>query len=131
MDYDALALEPRAPSNAQLHTFAALTLVYVAITVAVIPFAHGAGPADPHIAVAYGSGILMADLCTALLLGALYRATGRAPLLILTCAYFYGALMAALHMVAFPGALLAQVVFANPQGERQFQLKSRRASPLD
>jgi len=115
MEYDALALQPRAPSNAQLHTFAALTLVYVAITVAVVPFAHEPGPADPHIAVAYGSGILMADLCTALLLGTLYRATGRAPLLILACAYFYGALMAALHMAAFPGALLAQPVFAGPQ----------------
>ncbi|HWI37412.1 MAG TPA: ATP-binding protein [Burkholderiales bacterium] len=115
MDYDAVALEPRAPSNAQLHTFAALTLVYVAITIAVIPFAHEPGPADPHIAVAYGSGILMADLCTALLLGTLYRATGRAPLLILTCAYFYGALMAALHMAAFPGALPSQVAFHSAQ----------------
>ena len=115
MDHDALALQSRAPSNAQLHTFAALTLIYAAITAAVIPFAHEPGPADPHIVIAYGAGILMADLCTALLLGTLYRATGRGPLLLLTCAYVYGALMAGLHMVAFPGALLAQPVFAHPQ----------------
>jgi signal transduction histidine kinase/CheY-like chemotaxis protein len=115
MDYDALALQPRAPSNAQLHTFAALTLVYAAITVAVIPFAREAGPADPHIAAAYGSGILMADLCTALLLGTLYRATGRGALLILTCAYLYGALMAVVHLLAFPGALFAQTLFVSPQ----------------
>jgi signal transduction histidine kinase len=115
VDYDALALQPRAPSNAQLHTFAALTLIYVAITAAVMPFAQEAGPTDPHIAVAYGSGILMADLCTALLLGTLYRATGRGALLILTCAYAFGALMAAVHMVAFPGALTWQPMFRTPQ----------------
>ena len=81
MQEDALALHSRAPSDAQLHTFAALTLIYAAITAAVIPFAKLAGPADPHIVVAYGMGILMADLCTALLLGTMYRATGRVALL--------------------------------------------------
>ena len=114
METDALALPPRAPSDAQLHTFAALALIYVAITAAVLPWAHQPGPADAHIVVAYGTGIMVADLCTALLLGALYRSTGRSALLILTSAYLYGALMAGLHVVAFPEALLPRPLFDSP-----------------
>jgi signal transduction histidine kinase len=112
---DALGAEPRAPSQAQLRSFALLSLLYAAITVAVIPWAREPGPADASIVVVYGIGILMADLCTAILLGALYRASGRPALLVLACAYLYGSLMAGAHMATFPGALFEQPLFGSGQ----------------
>ena len=106
MTKDATAANPqRAPSPAQLRTFAVLSLAYLAITLAASHWAADPGPKDAHIVVVYSIAILMADLCTALLLGVLYRDSGRTALLVLACAYLYSALMAALHMAAFPGAL--------------------------
>ena len=115
MATDALGAEHRSPSPAQLRSFALLSILYAAVTVAVIPWASAPGPADPNIVVVYGIGILVADLCTAALLGALYRGSGRAAFLILTCAYLYGALMAAAHMATFPGALYAEPLFGGAQ----------------
>src|SRR6185503_10441124 len=112
---DLLGAEHRSPSSAQLRSFALLSILYAAVTVAVIPWASAPGPADPNIVVVYGIGILVADLCTAALLGALYRDSGRSALLILTCAYLYGALMAAAHMVTFPGAWYEHSLFGGPQ----------------
>lgn len=83
---DALAVEHRAPAPAQLRTFAVLSLLYVAITLALFPWAQAPGPSDPSIVVVYGLGILIADLCTALMLGALYRSDARGAHLLLTCA---------------------------------------------
>ena len=115
MSTDALAAQLRAPSAAQLRSFALLSILYAAVTVAVIPWAREPGPADPQIVVVYGIGILIADLCTAVLLGVLYRGSGRAALLVLTCAYLYGALMAGAHMATFPGALFPQPLFGGTQ----------------
>jgi hypothetical protein len=68
---DALAGLQRAPSAAQIRTFWLLSLLYVAITAAIVPYAAEPGPAEPQIVVVYAIGVLVADLCTALLLGAL------------------------------------------------------------
>jgi signal transduction histidine kinase len=111
----ALGAGPRHPTPAQFRTFAILAVLYAALTGAVIPWASAPGPSDPQIVLVYGLGILVADLCTAALLGAQYRSTGRVPLLLLTCAYLYGALMAAAHMATFPGALSPQPLFGGPQ----------------
>jgi signal transduction histidine kinase/CheY-like chemotaxis protein len=99
----------------QLRSFGLLAILYAAITVAVIPFAAGPGPADSKIVVVYGIGILVADLCTAALLGALYRGSGRPAYLVLTCAYLYGGLMAGAHMATFPGALEERALFGGEQ----------------
>ena len=115
MSTDALGTDLRSPSQAQLRSFALLSLLYAAVTVAVIPWAQEPGPADAQIVVVYGIGILIADLCTAGLLGAMYRSTGRAALLVLACAYLYGALMAGAHMATFPGALSPQPLFGGDQ----------------
>ena len=93
------------PSAGQIRIFWLLSLLYAAMTTAVLPYAAEPGPADPEIVVVYAIGILVADLCTAALLGALYRGTGRVALLVLACAYLFGGLMAAAHMATFPGAL--------------------------
>jgi signal transduction histidine kinase len=112
---DTLGAPQHPPSPAQLRSFALLSLLYAAITVALIPWASEPGPADSQIVVVYGIGILVADACTAVLLGALYRSTGRVALLLLTCAYVYGALMAGAHMATFPGALFPQPLFGDHQ----------------
>lgn len=115
MPTEATGTGYRSPTPAQLRSFALLSLMYAAITIAIVPYAGESGPADPGIVVVYGIGILVADLCTAALLGALYRDCGRAPLLILTCAYLYGGLMAGAHMLTFPGALREEPVFGGWQ----------------
>ncbi|HEX4927713.1 MAG TPA: ATP-binding protein [Burkholderiales bacterium] len=105
----------RAPSTPQLRTFGALAFVYLALTVGLLRWAGEPGPGDPHIVVVYGIAIMLADLFTASLLGALYRGSGRAALLLLACAYFYGGLMAGLHMATFPGALFPEPLFGQAQ----------------
>ena len=113
MTTDALGVERRAPTPAQLRTFALLSVLYVGLTLAVIPWAGQPGPSDPSIVVVYGLGILIADLCTALMLGALYRSSGRSAHLLLTCAYLYSGVMAWAHMATFPGALFPEPAFGN------------------
>ena len=115
MSTDAPALPPRAPTPAQMRTFALLSLVYIALTLAVVPWARLPGPSDPHIVVIYGLAVLVADLCTALMLGALYRGSRRSAHLVLGCAYIYSGLMAAAHMASFRGAVLDEALFGNEQ----------------
>ena len=113
---DALASQQqRAPSAAQVRIFWLLSLLYVAITLAMIPYAPESGPADPRIVVVYGIGIMVAHACTAALLGALYRNTGRPALLILTAAYLFSALMAGAYILTFPGALAWRPAFGGLQ----------------
>jgi signal transduction histidine kinase/CheY-like chemotaxis protein len=115
MSSEAPALPPRAPTPAQMRTFALLSVTYVALTLAVVPWAREAGSADPHVVVMYGLAIAIAELCTALMLGALYRDTGRIAHLLLCCAYFYGGLMAGAHVATFPGAFYEQPLVGDRQ----------------
>ena len=115
MTTDAPALPPRAPTPVQMRTFALLSATFVALTLAAVPWARELGTADPHVVVMYGFAVAIADLCTALMLGALYRDTGRIAHLLLCCAYFYGALMAGAHVATFPGALYEQPLVGDRQ----------------
>src|SRR5262245_21273138 len=115
MAIDAPGVEPHPPTRAQLQSIALLSVLCFAITLAVTPWGRGPGPSDTNIVVVYGIGILVADLCTAALLGALYLGSGRPALLTLACAYFYGGLMAGAHMGTFPGALYEQPIFGGAQ----------------
>src|SRR6185369_4521427 len=115
MSTDAPALPPRAPTPAQMRTFALLSATYLVLTLSVVPWAREAGSGDSHIVVVYGLAVAIADLCTALMLGALYRDTGRTAHLLLCCAYFYGALMAVAHITTFPGALYEQPLVGDRQ----------------
>jgi len=117
MHTDPATASPRLPSPAQLRTFGILSLAYLAITLGAAHWAADPGPMDAHIVVVYSIAILAADLCTALLLGVLYRHSGRSALLVLACAYFYSALMAALHMASFPGALASPAPLGGPLTE--------------
>jgi signal transduction histidine kinase/CheY-like chemotaxis protein len=127
---DPFAPAQRAPSAAQMQTFGALSLVYLAVTAAATHWASDPGPADANIVVVYSLGILMADLATALLLGALYRHSGRASLLWLTCAYLYSGAMAALHMASFPGALAHEALFGGGLTEASLYVAWRLGTAL-
>jgi signal transduction histidine kinase len=115
MSTDAPALPARAPSPAQMRTFAVLSALYLASAAALAPWAPDPGLADPHVVVVYGIAIVIADLCTALMLGALYRGSGRSADLLLACTYVFGAVMAAAHMAVFPGALFEQPLVGGRQ----------------
>ena len=112
---EALGSKERALSAAQLRSFALLSVFYAALTAAAMLSANVPALAEPKIVVVYGIAILVADLCTAALLGALYRSSGRPALLLLTCAYLYSGVMAGVHMAAYPGALAAQPMFGGQQ----------------
>jgi signal transduction histidine kinase/CheY-like chemotaxis protein len=107
----------RAPTPSQLRTFSVLALAYVAITLIATHWAADPGPADANIVVLYSIAILVADLCTALLLGVLYHHSGRTSLLLLVSAYGYSGVMAALHMASFPGALSREPLFGGTYTE--------------
>jgi hypothetical protein len=109
------SLYPRSPTAQERWLFVVVAFLYGAAGVAVLPWAAEPGLANPRIAVVAGTAILVADLSTALLLGALYRTTGRPPFLALTCAYLYSGLMAGLHMTTFPGALWPEPLFGTRQ----------------
>jgi signal transduction histidine kinase/CheY-like chemotaxis protein len=115
MTPDAPGIQHRTPTRAQMRTFALLSAVYVLLTLALVPWVKLPGPADPHIVVVYGCAILIADLGTAVMLGALYSGSRRGAHLLLACAYLYSGLMAGAHMAVFPDALFEQPPIANPQ----------------
>ena len=108
---EALGRQQRAPSETQLRSFGLLSVLYLAVAAAVVPWAAVPGPAEPEIIVVYGSAILVAELCTAALLGVLYLGSGRPALLVLACAYLYGSLMAGARVAAYPGALAPRALF--------------------
>jgi signal transduction histidine kinase/ActR/RegA family two-component response regulator len=106
---------PLPPTALQKRAFVLLAAAYGALAVMLLPWAGETALQDPRITAVSGAAILLADFCTALLLGAWYCSSGRASLLVLTCGYLYGGTMAALHTAAFPGALLPQPLLGSEQ----------------
>jgi two-component system CheB/CheR fusion protein len=109
------ALGSHAPNAAERRVFTVLSLAYAALVLSVLPVATLPGIVNPHVATISAGGVLFADLCTVLLLGSEYRRRGNASLLYITCAYFYSAVMAVLHILTFPGAILPQPLLGNAQ----------------
>ena len=66
---EALASKKDALSAVQLRSFALLSVLYAALTAAAVLSANVPALAEPKIVVVYGIAILVADLCTAALLG--------------------------------------------------------------
>ena len=112
---EVLGSQQRAPSEAQLRGFGLLSALYLVIAAAVVPWAAVPGPAEPEIIVVHGIAILVAELCTAALLGVLYLGSGRPALLVLACAYLYSSLMAGARVAAYPGALEPRALFGGEQ----------------
>jgi len=86
----------------------ALCVLYALAAGALIPFVTTPLAALPHFAGLYGLAVLVADVCTYLLLLAQFRVSGARWLLQLAMAYLFSALMAGLHILTFPGAFLPE-----------------------
>jgi signal transduction histidine kinase/CheY-like chemotaxis protein len=106
---------PRTPTRSEKTAFAVLVALYAVLLLATAPWAATPGLADPRLAIVAAAAVLVADLCTALLLAIWYLSSGRPALLVLTTAYGFGAVMAGLHVVTFPGALLRAPLFGTEQ----------------
>ncbi|HEU5294491.1 MAG TPA: ATP-binding protein [Burkholderiaceae bacterium] len=104
---------PRVPTLVERRVFIALAVVSFAFVLAIVPWAREPGIDDPRVTLIVGIAVLLANVGTAVLLGAWYRSTGRVPLLVLTGTYLFSGIMAVLHMLAFPGALLPQPLFGD------------------
>src|SRR6185436_6651530 len=91
------AVVSRIPSDVERRVFGALPVVYALLLLGVLPVATLPSVVNPYVATVSAGGVLFADICTALLLGSEYRRRGDPALVYLTCAYFYSAVMAALH----------------------------------
>jgi signal transduction histidine kinase/CheY-like chemotaxis protein len=124
-----LRLPVIAPTSADLRLFSVLMVLHIGLILAILPWAHEPGIADPRISSISSGAVLLAEFCTALLLGALYLASGHPPLLIMTCAYFYSSLMAALHAATFAGAVFATPLFGNEQTVSWLYLAWRAGTP--
>ncbi|MGQ0752081.1 MAG: ATP-binding protein [Betaproteobacteria bacterium] len=98
----------RALDRNERQNFLALWVLFAALNLAVIPWGAQRGPEIPEVIGVTGTIAFVAGLLTAYFLGNEYRHTGRTGLLYLTCAYLYGAVMAMLHALSYPGALLPQ-----------------------
>jgi signal transduction histidine kinase len=106
---------PRTPMRQEKIAFAVLVALYAVLLLATAPWAATPGLADARLAMVAAAAVLVADLCTALLLALWYLSSGRPALLVLTMACGYGAVMAGLHIATFPGALFQSPLFGTEQ----------------
>jgi len=79
---------------------------YVALLLAIAPFARLHGPTLPQIVAVFTTGIIVSDLATAFLLLRQLSTTPAWSVLLIGCAYLYSAPMGVAHLLTFPGALL-------------------------
>lgn len=94
-------------TDRQRHTVALLCLLVCLSALLALPVASMRLPAVPHIAGIYGASAAMIDLATFWLLMSAHRPPR--SLRIIASAYLYAGLMALLHMLTFPGALVPEV----------------------
>src|SRR5689334_17220228 len=105
----------RAPGVIERRVFVALASAYAILTVAVLPWVAMPGPHAPEIIAVCNGGIALADICTALLLAREFLRGGRIAFLMLACAYAFGAAMAVVQALAFPGAIFDERAFGDLQ----------------
>lgn len=92
------------PADARSQRLALLVaLASVGLFVALVPFAKTPLPAAHWFIPLNQSALIINDLVTATLLIGQLRLTRTPALLVLACAYVFSALMAALHLLSFPG----------------------------
>lgn len=91
----------------QRRVVAGLCLLVVLSVLVALPVASTQLPALPHIAGIYGASAAMIDFATFWLLMSAHRPSH--SLRIVAAAYLFAGLMAVLHVLTFPGALLPNV----------------------
>ena len=103
---EALSLASKDATGGQRALVATACGLAVIAAALLLPFVSLPLQPLPNLAGIYATGILVADICTYLLLHAQFRVSGERWLLPLASAYLFSALMAALHLLTFPGALI-------------------------
>lgn len=84
----------------------ALLGVYLAAALALLPFAALPGPEIVAITPVFAAVVLVTELATSFLVFVHFHEARRWSLLLLGCACLFAALMAVLHLLTFPGAIL-------------------------
>lgn len=84
----------------------ALIGLYLAAALALLPFAALPGPEIGAITPVFAAVVLVTELATSFLVFVRFHEARRWSLLLLGCACLFAALMAVLHLLTFPGALL-------------------------
>ena len=80
--------------------------LYLAAALALLPFAALPGPEIGAITPVFAAVVLVTELATSFLVFVRFHETRRWSLLLLGCACLFAALMAVLHLLTFPGAVL-------------------------
>lgn len=88
---------------------AAIVAAYVILVGALVPFASIQWPRLPYMSAIYAVCMFILHGLTALLLGFECKTRPGQPLRLLAVAYAYSAVMALLHLLAFPGAVIPDV----------------------
>ena len=94
------------PSPWQRLLFATLPILYGALLLGFLPWADRAIPRAPNVIGVYGIGVLIADLCTVVMLGRQFVSQRRPALLLLTCGYLFGAGAVLAYTLSFTGAII-------------------------
>jgi two-component sensor histidine kinase len=109
MDHRVVASLAAAPTRRSGPAFRWVALIMGACVIgalAVLPFARVPGPHLPAITSVFVAAIVTAELSTSFLLFVRFQDARTWSLLILAAAYLFGGVMAAVHLLTFPGALL-------------------------
>jgi hypothetical protein len=93
-----------APSSFALRVTLIIVCAYVALGVALIPFATLPGPQIPGFIALFVAVNFVTELSTAVLLTIRFRDSGSWPLPLLACAYLFSSLMSVPQLLTFPGA---------------------------
>jgi signal transduction histidine kinase len=104
---EALSLFDRAATEGQRAIVAVTCGAFLVAAALVLPFATVPLQPLPNASGIFATGILVADVCTFLLLHAQFRISGERWLPPLACGYLFSAQMSLLHLLTFPGALVA------------------------
>ena len=83
-----------------------LVVGYVAVVLAVAPWATLHGPSIPQTVSVFTTGIIVAELATAFLLVTQVWEEPDWSVLLISCAYLFSTLMGIAHLLTFPGAVV-------------------------
>jgi signal transduction histidine kinase/CheY-like chemotaxis protein len=97
--------QPAAP--AQQRAIGAACALLTVTALCLLPFADRPLARLPEVAGVFGSLVAVADLITCLLLATRVGNDASPSIRTIACAYLFSGLMALLHVITFPGALLA------------------------
>jgi signal transduction histidine kinase len=106
-DYVASSRSPflatLSPGRSQWRAALAVVLISLALFLAAAPLAKTALPPIPAFLPIYEAALVVVDMITMTLLLGQYTILRSRALLVLACAYLFGALMAVAHALSFPG----------------------------